>query len=328
MINQILPIPSFFDENKADSIYQISYAQRAKEAREWAQRFKIQPSELDNHKICMVIIDQLNAFCLSNGELFVNGAVEDSIRICEYIYKNIANISQFFITLESHPYICISSEIFWVNQSTHPSIGTIITSEDIKNGVWKVNPHIAKILNKEYLKLSEYALNYTMELEQNNKKQLIIWNYHGNITSNSNAIVSIVEEAVFFHSMARDTMPYIIQKSNNSLAESYSPLGAEVRNSFNRATKNIDAIRKLSSFDKVIVVGEAKSHCVMEFLLDIIEETRGTDFIKNLFILEDCMSSVVLPEIDFTDQTKQQFEKFTEMGIHLISSKTPVHELG
>jgi nicotinamidase-related amidase len=78
-------------------------------------------------------------------------------------------------------------------------------------------------------------------------------------------LVSAVEEAVFFHSIARHSQPYFQVKGTNPRTEHYSMLGPEVTegpDGDRPGGKNIELIEKLLTFDVVVVAGQAKSHCM------------------------------------------------------------------
>ena len=67
--------------------------------------------------------------------------------------------------------------------------------------------------------------------------------------------------------------------------------------------------------DKIIVAGEAKSHCVLESIKQILEhyETRP-EITQKIYILEDCMSSITGFE-DITNKTFEDFKKKYKVNI-------------
>ena len=339
MINQTLPVPQFFDESKVGEIWQVPYSQRTKDAREWKKQYSDQFNSFtsDSPNVNLILVDVQNTFCIPTGELYVGGrsgtgAIDDNIRLCKYIYENLPNITTISPSLDTHRSIAIFHEIFWVNSNgEHPAPGvTMISVNDVKDGVWKVNPEITGVSGKSYATLQKYALDYVRTLEKNLKYQLLIWPYHGMLLGIGHALVSAVEEAVFFHSIIKGTMPDIQLKGENPFSESYSILGPEVRNSFNKGQKNTKFIKSLLSSDIIIIAGQAKSHCVYSTIEDLLSEIQSRDpyLAKKVYILEDCMSSVVIPGvIDFTDQADKAFEKFIDAGMNIINSETPIYNL-
>ena len=94
-------------------------------------------------------------------------------------------------------------------------------------------------------------------------------------------------------------------------------------NSKTIAHKNSKLIQKLLDFDKVIIAGQAKSHCVAWTIDDLLTEikTRDLNLAKKIYLLEDCTSPVVIPGvIDFTAQANSAFAKFADAGMNLIKS--------
>jgi nicotinamidase-related amidase len=70
---------------------------------------------------------------------------------------------------------------------------------------------------------------------------------------------------------------------------------------------NLDFLNKLESYDKIVVAGEAKSHCVLESIKQILEyHASRPEITKKIYILEDCMS----PIPGFEDVTEKTFEDF------------------
>ena len=60
------------------------------------------------------------------------------------------------------------------------------------------------------------------------KYKLTIWPYHAMLGGIGHALVPAVEEAIFFHSVARRSQPDFQQKGHSPLTEHYSVLGPEV----------------------------------------------------------------------------------------------------
>lgn len=145
-----LPIPPHFEPEKVGAVWRVPYQQRASEAREWAKRHSIKPASEDKTRICLLLIDVQNTFCIPGFELFVGGksgtgAVDDNRRLCEFIYHNLGVISAIAPTLDTHTGMQIFHPIFWINAAgEHPiPAATNITLADIEQGIWKVNPAVA-----------------------------------------------------------------------------------------------------------------------------------------------------------------------------------------
>lgn len=77
--------------------------------------------------------------------------------------------------------------------------------------------------------------------------------------------------------------------------------------------------------DVLILAGEAKSHCVLETFADLVTEYADRpEFLRQIFVLEDCMSSIPHPEARFHEIATKQFAKFTAQGVNIINSTDPL----
>jgi nicotinamidase-related amidase len=333
-MNTKIPIPSHFNPAKIGEVWRVPYQQLATEAEIYAKQQKIQPAALDKNRICLLLIDVQNTFCIPDFELFVggktsNGAVEDNQRLCEFIYRNLGVITKIIPTLDTHTAMQIFHPLFWVNANgEHPTpAATNITPADIEQGIWQVNPAVANsVTNGDYDLLAKQAFHYVKQLSQNGKYPLTVWPYHSMLGGIGHALVSSVEEAIFFHGIARQSQPQFELKGENPLTENYSILRPEVLTGFDQkpiGQKNTNLIKQLLEYDAVIVTGQAKSHCVAWTIDDLLTEIQQVDsnLTKKIYLLEDCTSPVVVPGvIDYTEQANTTFAKFAAAGMHIIQS--------
>ncbi|MEL6383615.1 MAG: isochorismatase [Cyanobacteria bacterium J06626_18] len=330
------PIPAFFDPQKVDQVYRVPYQDRASEAKAWANAQGITPAGSDRKRICLLLIDVQNTFCLPEFELFVGGrsgmgAVEDNQRLCQFIYENLGIITTIAPTMDTHTAAQIFHPLFWVDtEGNPPAPMTMINHEDVVAGKWRVNDAIAAQLKET--DAQQFALHYTQRLSQDSKYPLTIWPYHSMLGGIGHALVSTVEEACFFHSVARNSPTCYEIKGNNPLTENYSVLRPEVLedNQGNAiAQKNTLFTDLLLTFDAIIVAGQAKSHCVAWSVDDLLLEikARDTSLAQKVYLLEDCTSPVVVPEVvDFTDAADAAFQRFAEAGMHRVTTATPLSD--
>jgi nicotinamidase-related amidase len=328
-----LPIPAHFDEAKVKHVWRVPYQNRATEAAAWAKRHSIAPAAKDRKRVCLMLIDVQNTFCLPDFELFVggrsgNGAVDDNVRLCQFIYKNLNCITEIDPTMDTHTAMQIFHPLFWINDAgDNPPPFTMIAYDDVKTGRWKVNPAIARsVAGGNYLALQQHALHYAQKLHAAGKYPLSIWPYHAMLGGIGHALVPAVEEACFFHNIARNSQTGFEIKGGNPLTENYSVLRPEIVDGADGrpiAQKNARFIKKLLDFDVVAIAGQAKSHCVAWTIDDLLTEIMAHDpkLCKKVYLVEDCTSPVVVPGvIDFTDQANAAFDRFQAAGMHVVKS--------
>jgi nicotinamidase-related amidase len=338
MPDSALPLPSHYNAETVDQVWRVPYQQRAEEAEAWARSHQIQPSASDRMRICLVGVDLQNTFCIPGFELYVGGrsgrgAVDDNRRLCKFIYRNLGNITRIIPTMDTHAIMPIFHCLHLVDeQGRHPAPFSLISHKDIREQRWRFNPALCDSLGMSEQQGQRHLLHYTRELERGGKYQLTIWPFHAMLGGIGHALVSAVEEAIFFHSVARYSQAEFHVKGDNPLTEHYSVLGPEVTsgaNGENIARQDIQLIERLLAFDAVIIAGQAKSHCVAWTIDDLLQgiKVRDESLAKKIYLLEDCTSPVVIPGvIDYTDEADAAFQRFADAGMHVVNTRVPIHE--
>jgi nicotinamidase-related amidase len=336
MPDRELPLPPHFDAGTVGQVWRVPYQQRAAEAERWAAQHSLGPAGEDSFTLCLLAVDVQNTFCIPDFELYVGGrsgtgAVDDNQRLCEFIYRNLGAITTICPTLDTHQAPQIFHSIFLVNEAgEHPAPYSLISSEDIERGVWKFNAALAGGLGFDAGYVDRHLRHYSRVLSRTNKYALTIWPYHAMLGGIGHALVPAVEEAIFFHSLARRAQPNFQVKGDNPLTEHYSVLGPEVTDDGDGrsiAGKNEALINWLCGFDAVVIAGQAKSHCVAWTIQDLLEglKTRDSSLANKVYLLEDCSSPVVVPGvIDYTDEAEAAFGRFAEAGMHIVRSTDPI----
>jgi nicotinamidase-related amidase len=332
-----LPLPPHFDPGQADRVFRVPYFERAREARVWARGHGLGPAAGDRRRVGLLLVDVQNTFCLPEFELFVagrsgRGAVDDSGRIASFVYRNLSAITQVVATLDTHSPLQIFHPVFWIDErGEHPPPHTIVTAEDVERGRWKVDPAIsAAVAPRGGFDLERYARHYARALAEGGKYPLAVWPYHAMLGGIGHALVSLVEEAVFFHSVARSAPARFEIKGNHPLTEHYSVLRPEVTDDHEGrplAEENRRLIEALLQLDAVVVAGQAKSHCVAWTMEDLLSEIGRRDPVRagRVYLLEDCTSPVVVPDVvDFTERADAAFRRFAAAGMHVVRSTDPI----
>jgi nicotinamidase-related amidase len=336
MIFLELPLPPHFDPAMVAQVYRVPYEEIAIQARSWAKEHNLQPNEKDQVKIALVLIDLQNTFCIPGFELFVtgrsgSGAVDDNIRLVQFLYRNLGSITHVSATMDTHQATQIFHPIFLVDdQGKHPTPYTLVTAEDVQRGRWKFNAILSEDLGIDPAHGQSHLEHYSAELAKYGKYDLTIWPYHAMLGGIGHALVSSVEEAIFFHTLTRYSRPDFEIKGAYPLTEHYSAIGPEVLTDPQGniiAEKSEKLFKKVQFFDAVLIAGQAKSHCVAWTISDLLDQIQANDpsLVDKIYLLEDCTSPVVVPEvIDYTDQADAAFKRFIEAGMHAVRSTEPI----
>jgi nicotinamidase-related amidase len=327
-----LPIPDFFDVAGVGAVWRVPYEERAGQAREWARRHGLQPASTDRSRTWLLLIDVQNTFCVPEYELFVGGrsgrgAVDDNTRLCQFIYRNLGNITHITATMDTHKTMQVFHAIFFVDANgDHPAPYTDIHLADLRGGKWTFNPALASQFGIAPEYGQQMMLHYAEQLEKKGKYALTIWPYHAMLGGIGHALVSAVEEALFFHSIARAAQYDIEIKGDKPFTENYSAIGPEVLSGpmgEMLGARNTKFIEQLQQFDRLIIAGQAKSHCVAWTVSDLLEDIQATDpaLAKKVYLLEDCASPVVVPGVvDHTDAADAAFQRFAQAGMKIVKS--------
>ena len=331
-----LPIPPHFAADRVGEVWRVPYQERAAEAAAWARTHGIAPAAADSPRICLVAVDVQNTFCIPEFELFVGGrsgtgAVDDNRRLCAFLYRNLAAITRVIPTMDTHRAMQIFHPAWLVDAlGEYPAPFTLVTAADVERGVWRFNAAIAPSLGLAPDYAQQELLHYVRRLAAGGKYALTVWPYHAMLGGIGHALVSALEEAVFFHALARASQPDFQIKGGNPLTEHYSIIGPEVTTGPSGETiaeRNKELVDHLHDYDAVIIAGQAKSHCVAWTIADLLAEVQKRDLslAPRVYLLEDCTSPVVVPGvIDYTDEADAAFARFAEAGFHVVRSTDPL----
>jgi nicotinamidase-related amidase len=334
-----LQLPPHYDPTKVvDAERWLPYSDLMAAALNWRKQHGLKASITDRVKIGMLVIDGANTFVHPAGELFVggrsgNGAVADMQRTVEFIYRNLHVLSEIHCTLDTHRAYAVFHPPFLINDAgDHPAPFTQVSHQDVQNGVWKASPFMASALKVNLAAAQKHLEHYTRELEAKGRYALTIWPFHAMIGSKGYALASGLEEACFFHAIARGAQTGFEVKGTNAFTENYSVLGPEVMTTAGgralpSAQRNTVFIDLLMEFDVLIIVGQAKSHCVAWTIDDLLNDILQRDpaLAGKVYLMEDCTSPVVIPGVlDYTDEADAAFDRFRAAGMHVVKSTDPI----
>lgn len=263
----------------------------------WANLEQIEHDEF-SPKTVFLGIDIQQDF-MDNGALGVPGANQDVIRMGQFIYNNIEKISEIIVSLDTHEPAQIFHPYWWEDTAgNHPAPYTIIKLEDLTNGHWHAvtDPALSK--------------HYVRQLEKVGK-QLCIWPYHCINGTTGWALENQFSNLIHFMSVAARIPVQKICKGQYPLSEMYGIIRPEYSMHDNTNTKLLE---KIASFDKIVIAGEAKSHCVLESIKQICEYYYDKlEITRKIYVLTDCMSDI------------PGFEQQSQTGYKILASKYKIN---
>ncbi len=326
-----LPLPPHADLGRVADVWRVDYEARFRDALAWADEHELQPAAGDERRVCLLLVDAQNTFCTPGFELFVagrsgSGALDDSGRICQFLYRNLGAVTQAVVTLDTHQAFQIFHAPFLVDaDGRHPDPYTLVTVDDVVSGRWRVDVDAAELLGIGE-RAGDHLRAYVQAHAAGGKYDLTVWPFHAMLGGIGHALVSAIEEALFFHAIARRAQTRFEIKGFQPLTEHYSVLGPEVlRGSAGEALgeRNTALVEHLVGLDAILVAGQAKSHCVAWTIDDLL--AAAPEIAPRLYLLEDCSSPVVVPgAVDYTDDADAAFARFAEAGAHVVRSIEPI----
>ncbi|RPJ02830.1 MAG: hypothetical protein EHM39_00985 [Chloroflexi bacterium] len=304
-------LPDFYNPMQVGKLYVPHTADVIDEAREAGAP----PAHQDQRKVMLLLVDPQVDFVHEDGALSVPGAVDDTCRTIEWIFRNLSQITGIAASLDSHIPTQIFFSSWWVNEAgDHPAPFTTITGKDVDEQRWQ--PVFEE----------QWSRSYIYKLENNAKKELMIWPYHTMIGTPGHTITPALYEAIAYHSAARQSQPAFLHKGSIPKTEHYSLLEPEVKVPEDpQGDLNVEFLSMLNDYDLIYVAGQAKSHCVLETVSSVVRHFHNQpEQIARWRVLTDCMSSVAHPQIDFDAAANAILARYAEQGLHLVTSADPI----
>ena len=311
--------PHFYDANKVGTLFLPRFPEVEKEA----DTLNIPASTSDplGRRVALMIIDMQVDFCHKDGTLYVPGAEDDIRRAIAMILANMDKITSIFASLDSHLLFQIFYRTWWQLQNKQkPDVFTEIYKDT------RPSHSLAKSIEQNEIRAildPINSINYTGTMLTQANKPLCIWPYHTMLGTPGQALDPALFEVLAYHAFSRKSQLNFLQKGQIPQTEMYGILSPEVKiPKHPQGGFNTDFLNILMKHDIVYVLGQAKSHCVLETLRQIHDFFTKTDptVLNKLFIVEDCMSSVKHPAIDFEAIANAQFDKFRASGINIVKS--------
>ena len=255
----------------------------------------------------LLVIDPQNDFCNPNGSLFVPGADEDMKRCAAMVDRLAPKISDIHVTLDSHRKVDISHPMWWRDsKGKNPGAFTIITAQDVRDGVWQTYVPSYQVRSLAYLEA----------LESGGRYPHCIWPEHCLIGDEGHNVVP--EFSAALHRWEeRFAMVNMITKGSNPWTEHFSGVQAEVPDPEDPSTQvNIGLVETMENADIVAIMGQALSHCVANTVRDIASNFSDSGLISKLWLITDGASNVT----GFENFGEDFVKDMTAQGMHLTTA--------
>jgi nicotinamidase-related amidase len=320
----MMPLPSFYEEGQVREIYVERAGVVAEVAGTFRKKNKVTPASQDQVRVAAFGIDCQIGFATPGASLFVPGAVEDTTRTIEWLYRNLDRITQIAFSLDTHRVFQIFHPAWWIDdEGKHPAPFTNISAADLRDGTWRPIAHPAE------------CLEYVKQLEKAGRYVLTVWPYHTLLGGVSHALVPALMEAAMFHALVRQAQTHFETKGTHAMTENYSVLAPEVRELGGKSVGTFNAafFKMLMDFDRVYVFGQAKSHCVLSTLRDMQRHIASTDpaLMDKIYVLGDATSPVPAPPVDplppaldFPRLADEAFAELAAAGMHIVTTRDPI----
>lgn len=270
----------------------------------------------------LLIIDAQNDFCDHATEgyvpaLPVPGAYQDCLRLAQLIERVGLAISGIIATLDTHHMIDLAHNTSWLTEhGVAPPPFSLVTAADFLSGRYRL---AATPVSPEQ---NDYVLNYLTQLEQM-QRPFILWPPHCLIGTPGHNLNAELAQALRDWEMRTSKPVTFMQKGENIWTESFSALKAVIPDPADQATQlNLAVLEMLARSDRLLIAGQASSHCVKETINDILQ-FGAAELKHKLVILTDCMS----PVSGFEAAVEQFFTELRLQGIRLATSAEIALEL-
>lgn len=234
-------------------------------------------------KADLLIIDPQIDFCDPKGNLYVKGAEQDMQRVAQMITRIGSKLNDIHVTMDTHHFVDIAHPIFWKNSAgQHPNPFTIISVDDVRNGIWVTTMP----------SLHKRAFDYVKILAKNNRYPLCIWPPHCLIGSNGHCVFPVLFDVLLEWEKQFAMVDYVT-KGSNPYTEHYSVFQADVPDAQDPSTQiNTALVKTLMDVDIIVVAGEAGSHCLANSLRDLVNAFGDDSYVSKITLLTDGTSPV------------------------------------
>lgn len=239
-----------------------------------------------------------------NATLPVLGAMDDAKRISEFINKFGSQISNIWLTQDSHHPLDIAHPSWWKKaDGSFVDPFTAILPEDLASGKYYANVH-PSISNK-----------YVNDLTTQGEYIHFIWPEHCIIGTWGHGFQSEISKAINQWERSNSKWFNVITKGSNPFTEHFGAFRANIPQANDPSTQitySLPLFQQLQTLDVLYFAGEARSHCVANSLRQLCDE--APNLLSKLVILEDGMSDVQGLQPDFYVGVQKIYDRAKSMG--------------
>lgn len=281
-----------------------------------------------SENVQLLVIDPQYDFMDYDGSaLAVPGASQDMIRTAALVRRLGSRLDDIHVTLDSHHLVDVGHPTMWVgdDEKTPPPPFTAILSDDIRSRIWTPRFANAKPPALDGETVRQYMIRYASTLEDQGNHLLMVWTIHCLIGSDGHAVQKDLADALNWWCGENFANINFVTKGTNPWTEHYGALQAEVPMANDPSSGlNTRLLEVLKVADRVVVAGEAWTHCVKTSVTQIVDNI-DPKLVRKIWLLTDCMSGIPAavpgdPKLDFPLATSQWQEEMVARGINLTTS--------
>lgn len=206
------------------------------------------------------------------GQLSVPGAWNTTLKIFEFMVRNMHRLDKFILPFDEHPALpsVTNRYAYRLPANTIPPPFMTPTLQNLyhpeKNRFGTLRP-LAPDMAWDYL---EGLIKKQQSQDPMEFMPFTLWPVHSTHGTFSCMIDPIILYAVMMHSFARNTDYMLVPKGQSERTESHSPFRPEV--SFENdpdASEKLDLFEKVRNNKKILIVGQAAGNCELAAIIDL-----------------------------------------------------------
>jgi nicotinamidase-related amidase len=257
----------------------------------------------------LFITDPQNDFCdIESAALPVPGASADLERLSTLVARSGDAVTEITVTLDSHPCVAIERVTFWRRADGEPVAPfTEISTCMVRQG--RYLPRRGELLSE--------VVEYLRRLEAQGRYRLMVWPVHCVLGTPGHNLYAPLARALADWEVRTQRPVAKVLKGSNPLTEHYSAIRAEVPRQDDPGTGVNDRLierARPAAGERLLVAGEASSHCVRATVLDLLEAFSAPERSRTV-LLTDCMS----PVAGFEAQARTFLSVACAAGVRLMS---------